>query len=329
MSNSSPDRALNEAYELIEADKLSEAEEILKPILEQEPDNVDAWWLFAHAVTDPETARMSLNQVLRLDNSYEEAQILLNRLDQVRLQAFESETEPVTPVGPPPSLPDENFDLEQFEASNFDDSGPIFGSSFDDEPLETASGNRGLRFIPGILVILALIVAVILLVLNPFAGNIPVVEVEPTEPPTQVAQQVSTSVFPTPTAEEALDLPIALGATSENNITSVASALQESDLVSDAVGTTDTALGNTLLAAICSSTSGTAMREITTNAMNVIASTGGSLDGEVEAVGVALIDCDVTNSVLRIIAVPIETATAFNDGEIDSNTYQSQWVAAG
>jgi thioredoxin-like negative regulator of GroEL len=73
--------ALEQAYELIEADKLAEAEAILKPILGREPDNVDAWWLYAHAVTDPETARMALNQVLNLDNNYEGAQELLQQLD--------------------------------------------------------------------------------------------------------------------------------------------------------------------------------------------------------------------------------------------------------
>ena len=49
--------ALSEAYELIEADNLEEARSVLRFILAEDPDNADAWWLYAHAVEEPETAR--------------------------------------------------------------------------------------------------------------------------------------------------------------------------------------------------------------------------------------------------------------------------------
>lgn len=62
--------ALAQAYELIESGKPEEARAILEPMLAQEKNNADAWWIYAHAVDDPVVAREALRNVLRLDPHY-------------------------------------------------------------------------------------------------------------------------------------------------------------------------------------------------------------------------------------------------------------------
>ncbi|MBI5669868.1 MAG: hypothetical protein HZC41_17875 [Chloroflexi bacterium] len=108
--NDQTQQALAEAFELIEADKLDEARGILKPMLTTHRDNPDVWWLYAHAVTEPEEARTALNQVLRLDPNYPDAAQLLDRLESQaaprRAGVTVVETEPRYLADIPPTLPD-------------------------------------------------------------------------------------------------------------------------------------------------------------------------------------------------------------------------------
>src|SRR5258705_11163420 len=73
--------ALKQAFGLIEAGNLEDAKALLRPILESEKDNADVWWLYSHAVTDAETARLALNNVLRIDPTYPDARELLGQLE--------------------------------------------------------------------------------------------------------------------------------------------------------------------------------------------------------------------------------------------------------
>ncbi|MFQ3568082.1 MAG: tetratricopeptide repeat protein [Aggregatilineales bacterium] len=70
------------AHELIEAGNPEEALTLLRPVLDAEPDNADAWWIYAHAVSDPEEARRALGNVLSLDPGYPEAAELLALLNE-------------------------------------------------------------------------------------------------------------------------------------------------------------------------------------------------------------------------------------------------------
>ncbi len=87
---------LRRAYRYIRHDRTQEAQQILRPLLEREQDNVHAWWLLAHAVTDPEEIRHALICVLTLDPNYpnaDKARELLAALDErmattTELEAF-------------------------------------------------------------------------------------------------------------------------------------------------------------------------------------------------------------------------------------------------
>jgi hypothetical protein len=86
---------LEQAYRLIQQDDLDRAIAILKPIVAAEPDNADAWWLMAHAVSEPQDAREPLENVLRLRPDHAEARQLLNELEQeAALDTFGETPEP-------------------------------------------------------------------------------------------------------------------------------------------------------------------------------------------------------------------------------------------
>lgn len=76
---------LRRAYTLIKQEQIDEALAILRPIVLNEPDNVDAWWLLANAAIEPAEARESLIQVLRIDPDYAnapKAREMLERLNE-------------------------------------------------------------------------------------------------------------------------------------------------------------------------------------------------------------------------------------------------------
>ena len=73
---------LQQAYRLIQQEELDKAIAILKPIVASQPNNADAWWLMANAVSEPEDARNALQNVLRLNPSNAQARELLDQLDE-------------------------------------------------------------------------------------------------------------------------------------------------------------------------------------------------------------------------------------------------------
>jgi cytoskeletal protein RodZ len=73
---------LQQAYRLIQQEELDKAFAILKPIVASQPNNADAWWLMANAVSEPEDARDALQNVLRLNPSNTQARELLDQLNE-------------------------------------------------------------------------------------------------------------------------------------------------------------------------------------------------------------------------------------------------------
>lgn len=64
---------LDRAYRYIKHDHTAEAQQILRSLLDNDSENIDAWWLLAHAETDPDDIRHALNCVLALDADYPNA----------------------------------------------------------------------------------------------------------------------------------------------------------------------------------------------------------------------------------------------------------------
>jgi hypothetical protein len=81
MSEDATRRQLQQAYEMIRANRKVDAQAILMPILKADEDNANAWWLLANALTDPAEIREALENVLRLRPTDSKAQQMLDNLN--------------------------------------------------------------------------------------------------------------------------------------------------------------------------------------------------------------------------------------------------------
>lgn len=87
---------LKEAYRLIRQDQPQEAQQLLRPILDAEPENVHAWWLLAYSVDDPYEVRDALKKVLELDPDYSNAPKAREMLQALEEQFFAAGVEPAS-----------------------------------------------------------------------------------------------------------------------------------------------------------------------------------------------------------------------------------------
>lgn len=158
------DEKLSHAFELIEANRIDEARGILEPLTEEHPDNVDVWWMYAHAVDSPQDAQRALQNIMRIDPDYPGANELLAETEATAA-ASRPEIKPIKPLTP---------------ASENDDDDDL--SDFEDE--ESTPANRGVLI--GIAALFALVaVAVLAFSLINTRGTTP----PPTSP--QVANQAT------------------------------------------------------------------------------------------------------------------------------------------
>lgn len=106
---------LRHAFDAIEAGDLDTARRILEPILAADPDNADAWWIYSHAVTDPEKALDALENVVRVDPNYPDAGKLLTTLRERLPRRAPAAPPPPAPVDMPdlPAADEPDFDIEQ------------------------------------------------------------------------------------------------------------------------------------------------------------------------------------------------------------------------
>ena len=108
--NDATSRALEQAFEHIEAGRPDDAIPLLEPIVADDPDNLDAWWMLVHASSDPQAARRALNNVLRLDPDYPGAAMLLDTLNEKypapRIRQVEAVSAPETMPEAPTALPE-------------------------------------------------------------------------------------------------------------------------------------------------------------------------------------------------------------------------------
>lgn len=302
---------LASAYELIEADRLDEARSVLKPILAENIDNADAWWLYAHAVDDPETARTALNNVLRLDPDYPGAAALMSTLEDaypVGAPVIDAEPDPF--VATTPTSFDLADDLELEPELDLEDTADNMA------PVQAEPVSRRPNWLL-ILILLVLIVVIIVLLLLPRGGD------------DQTALMPTSDTVPTVTVDaQGQAVPTIESVVSPEEES--AAALVEAALANDAVlpgsaRVEGTPLGPTMLVSVCT-TAGDEMRVALDTSMRDLAGTVDQMAGVADAVGVRLVDC-ATEMTLRVIGVPADTAEAFAAGDIDLTAYQGSWRA--
>ncbi|MEM6527054.1 MAG: hypothetical protein AAF653_02100 [Chloroflexota bacterium] len=174
----SHDRVLTQAYELIEANQIDEARDLLQPLLDEHPDDPDVWWVYAHAVTDRAEARRALEKVKSLDaDAYPEVDDLLGEVGPVAEIPARPGIRRLNRPAPPASLP-ASSDVDDFADDDF-------GDDLTFESDDTPSSGRRFPVIAAVVGVLAILAVLLVL----FASGLFSSSSDPT--PTDVAAQPS------------------------------------------------------------------------------------------------------------------------------------------
>lgn len=336
MSSNETQAALSRAYELVEAGQYDQARAILDPILAANPNNADAWWVYAHAVTTPEDGRAALENVIRIDPRYPGA---VELLQQAR------ELSPVNPGDssapmPPGTFPEESPLEPDFLDSEFEDVESIPPVPSSQPGRQQPAGTKRSSALP--IVALALIAAVVVIAIlvlpglsttteTPTPTSEDAVVIAPTDIPASSATDEITEAAPvadvTPeTVQETTESPTVEVATAEAvpaNYSAVNDALSAFPLASAGIVETQTSLGNTVLANVCSA-SGREMRMLLPQVMNALASQSPSLPETVQAVGVRLVNCE-SNAPMLSVATEIVSAQSFAQGDLSAGEFAATW----
>ncbi|MCC6891297.1 MAG: hypothetical protein IT321_00645 [Anaerolineae bacterium] len=332
--------ALKQAFNLIEAEKLDDARAILHPILETEKDNPDVWWVYAHAVTDKETARLALNNVLRLDPTYPEARELFTQLDsQSVVDGFEDLGDSQHDPSFVPSLPTTVPGIAPLPKIRpiAPQTDPDFGD--DDLELEAdeAFYRRPLFYVP--LISLLVIVALAIVIFKPFSVSSPTI-------PTTI-DTTSQALVPTPTEEVFLTATTSDAEPTESTATAtldseptaaetpngntgaadfadVIAALSNFSLSTEnAVTIEPTSLGRTLTAAICT-VGGREMRTALPQVTVALANAAGAYSESADAIAIKMLDCANNNTLLQV-GTPIANASGYASGTVTEQQFQGSW----
>ncbi len=348
--NDDTNQVLTRAYDLIESEHLDEAKSLLDPILEREGDNADAWWLYAHAVSDVETARRALQNVLRIDPDYPEADDLLKMLEDSLtpapsalrpIQRLDTSRPPVAPPDLPPTLPEKVDETWDFE--------------------EVAEGKPAARRLltPRQLVILIPILVVVLV-----GGLLLILNSANTTTTTTLPSPTALGQAAVPTLPVTDFTPIPLDTIVPSDVTEVATsasaaeetpapaftrtpiptneqpptpdvqsagdvyqplydALSSFTMPRNGVEVTSTSLGDTLLVSVCT-LAGPELRAALPQVMNAIAGISQSLAIDVDAVGARMLNC-ANNTTLLVIGVPHADAVAYANGDLNDEEFQARW----
>lgn len=326
-------RSLNAAYEAIKAKDLAKARDVLSAYLADNPNDVDAWWLYSYAVTDVEQGKEALQTVLRLDPAYPGARELLTELEESTVPDSIAAHAPVEmrPLSSlQPTIADD-FEIDEeveFDFEDVDDLPPL-----EDEENEERSASR-LPLILGAALLVALLLAALFILpsLNSTAPEPTVVASTDlptsdfslggivTEAPTQEAT-ADISIDATSEAVAATQTPSS-GTTSAGD-EAILGTLSEFDIVPGSLVTETTPLGETVTASVCGVSA--ELRTLVPTALAKFAEAGPNLPEGTDAVAVKFMNC-VDNSVLRHIALGIADVNAYLEGTLTSNDLRSRLI---
>jgi len=351
--SASNDQKLEQAYRLIQDERLEEAVAILRPVVAAEPDNADAWWLMANAVSDPEEAREALQRVLAANPNHVEARSLLDRLNELypplpeaAYSSFEfgestdfdnlfGDTDAQTTV-PPPSTPPEMPAIQREEprigrlstetegttpALNLDD---LFGegepSLAGDEELPSFEGEPD--FLSGAVEErprrrssrrTLLALTVVLVII----GVLVVILILGQQPPAdQVALEVQVTMVPNPTVSDTVQVVLDSAQSAANAQTHLLGGPATARLE-------ERGFGATLVIRVCRP-AGTDLPRAMVFAMETAARFGVAAQDEIAAVGADLVNCD-RQDVLMSAAAPMDRVVAFANGSLSADDFRASW----
>lgn len=330
MSNSI-DATLHDAFNLIEDNQLEQARELLEPLLESDASNPAVWWVYAHAVDDPNEGREALNRVLNLDPTYPGASEL-----QTQITRTESETV-------------DDYDDLEFELN-------------DDFAKPITTSRSPVRFGIMALVVILVVVGVFAILSGALGGDPNVSQANTDIPPTDSVVQVVNTDTAEPSITEATEttesITTVLPATEEATETNIppteteellptetdipptntseptpvepsftgtlVAALEDYAIDESDVTVRTSSLGETLDVQTCA-LPGPQSSATLSGIMDILVENNAELPDDIEAVAVTLIDCDNADSIARTIGVSREAVNMLESGEIELKDFQRSW----
>ncbi len=278
---------LAKAFDLIEAEQFAEAQQLLKPLIESDRNDADVWWLYAHAVTDPETAHVALQNVLRIDKDYPEAKSLLQTLES--------------------NLPSEALDSgahyhEPFNVPNLPATLPGLPNMENDDDEDNEVGRSWRNILIPVAIMGIVLVVVILMLLQSPAGN-------------------SDASRVTPTADQAMST--SMPAQDAGEYVAIYASLAAFNLPEQAVSLESTAIGNMLVVTVCESDRRQA-RQTLPLVLDTLASNVESINGDFEAIGSRVQNCD-TGEAWMGVGVSRQLARDYSSGKLGTADFQAAW----
>lgn len=311
------------AFALIEENKYEEARALLKNYLSTNRDNADAWWLYAHTVDDLDVAEAALRNVLRVDPNYAGAQSMLDELQMVQVEAERA--------GADEDLFDDRAPDFLSHVDDFDDDTEDDLDDFDDAEELAAGGNRRRRLLIGGVVVIGvvgLLAALLIIDSGRQQGGVEATQVADLPEPT-----VDTIILPPIDDEDLIDetpsfvVPEPEPEIEGGDTAGIFQALADSGLnfVPDSVEIVPTSKGQTLTVQVCSGARFSEIQQNLTASLVAIASQSPDVADTAQALGVRLVDCDASNSLLRFVVVDMSAAVAFANGELSEGAFAAQW----
>lgn len=355
MSSSTINSLLSQIYTLIEADQHAEAVDLLRPLLAEYPNNPDAWWLYAHAVTDIDDAHAALQTVLSLDPQYPGARDLQEQLEEASRGAgnplVDMELQPIRTI---PDVPDALPELEPM---------PEFERhvAYSDVTAEPRGGAPDwLRMAALALLFLCAIVGALLLSQSALAPGS-----EPTATVVAGDFETATAIIMAATASaEALgqgggDLSLTATASAgttgqgESDLALTATAImagaqnqvptQEIDESAQAtalaplqgafqsafgetsaVSIESTSRGETLVVRLCSEQPGVLLRATLERALETLSGEGDVLQFGAQALGFRLVSCDDPGTEYRLLTASMTDVRGYLSGIFDAEAFQAR-----
>lgn len=320
MSSDETQLALARAHELVEAGQYADARAILDPILAAEPNNADAWWVYAHSVTSAEEGRNALENVVRIDPRYPGASELLAQARSLAPAVPDFSTTPAPPV----SIPEEALEEPEDFDSEFED----VAETRQRRAAQPAQQKGGVPMLPIALGLAGLVVIALLVLPNLLPAPSPTPEdaTNVAAVPTESANAAATDEAEAtrrPTITPTVEGATAEASSGSGDFTAVAEALSAFPLASAGIAPRETSLGNTLVASVCSAP-GREMRMLLPQVMNAFAAQSPSLDAAVQAIGVSLVNCE-TNTPMLTVASEIITAQSYAGGDLSDAEFAASW----
>lgn len=311
---------LQRAYELIEADKLEQAQELLAPLLETDDENPSLWWVYSHALRDQSLGQLALDRVLELDPSYPGANEL--KSDVLDIQSSDPDFLQVDV--------DESVSAQDAMGGAIDDWDDIQPEL--EDAGESSGGRQGAVVLAIILFVVAAGIALVasgtIDISEILSGTLPtpVVEVIVVGPPTAATLESTAAttaeatagaeVIPGPDDEAANPLSEFVGA--------VADSISDFDIDRGASAVRNTLLGRTIVIQVCA-VPGREFNAKLNRVINAMVELADAFPEDTEAVAAGLLHCDNESASLRIIGVPVATVRQYLDEDIDGKEFQRAW----